>query len=125
MITKPSLQAIGGQVFDPNGLGENLDTLNRANAEENQYYQGVNQQDQANGDLLGQAVHFGQAGGAQMEDPAMKVFLQALHEKQARITPQSNFQGSNSDAFSPQGMRSTALDALYTTANRKAKVAGI
>ena len=73
-------------MFDPNGMGENMATLGRARDEENQYY-GEAVKDPG----VAGAVAMGQQGGALMEDPGMKVFLQALHEKNAAITPRSGF----------------------------------
>ncbi len=100
----------------------NLETAGVDSARD--YYRQQNDQDVANGDVLGQAVHMGQAAQATIPDPmGLKGLMQALSERNAKVG--TSFRGTNSTAYSPGGMRSTSLDALYDLANKKAKATGI
>jgi hypothetical protein len=76
------------------------------------YYRNQNDQDVAHGDVLGQAVHFAQAAQATTPDPmGMKGLMQALHERQAVISPKSGFSGTGPSAIE-RGMPSTIFDPL-------------
>jgi hypothetical protein len=114
MATKKTLPA--GPFTDP----WNLEQAGVDNARN--YYRQQNDQDVANGDVLSQAVHMGQAAQAEIPDPmGMKGLMQALAERGAVITPKSHFMGTDSMAYSPGGMRSAGLDALYQVANQRLK----
>ncbi len=86
--TNPALTGLQSATFDPNGMGENAATYARANANDDQYYRNALAE---NGSGVNNAAVIQQQGGAAMEDPAMKVFLQALHEKNATISPRGGF----------------------------------
>jgi len=124
-FTNPALTGLQNSMsdgYDPNGMAENMATLERSRNEEDQYYRNA-LADAGSG--VNAAATMQQHGGSMMQDAGMKTFLQALHERNAVIGPKSGFVGSDSTAYSPGGMRSASLDALYDIANKKAKAAGI
>jgi hypothetical protein len=108
---KPSVKGIakalpygdGGGTFDQDGLGENIATLGRAREEEDQFYRQQQEDDlhSGMGGVLSSAVHMGQQGGSYMQPAAMKVFLQALHEKNATIGKKSGLDLPDSPAGQP------------------------
>ena len=111
--TNPSLRGLQSATFDPDGLGENIATLGRARQEEGQYYHDA-LANAAPG--LDTAAIMQQQGGAITQDPGMKVFLQALHERNATITPRSGFVGSHGNYPLETESRSTFDPSFQTSA---------
>lgn len=110
-FTNPALSGIKSAMFDGDGIGENVATLGRAREEEGQYYRDA--LSSANPGVES-AVTMQQRGGSIMQDPAMKVFLQSMHEKNAAITPRSGFVGSH-DAYPLETETRSTFDPSFQT----------
>jgi hypothetical protein len=109
---KPALKGLQSALFDPQGMGTNMATLDRARSEEDQYYRNALAEDPGG---VGGAATVQSRTGTQMQDPGMKAFLQALHEKQAAITPRSGFVGSGNYPLESE-YRSTYDPTFQTSA---------
>lgn len=132
---KPSVRGIsralpygdGGGTFDQDGLGENIATLNRARQEEDEFYRTQREADlhAGQGGVLADAVHMGQQGGSIMQQPGMKVFLQALHEKNATIGKRSGLDLPDSPTSLPStydpSFQESAIDPQSLTLHRAAQ----
>lgn len=114
MVTKKTpLSGLQSAAFDPNGMGENAATYARAQQNDDQYYRDA----MAHADPgVDTAAVIQQQGGAMMEPPGMKVFLQALHEKNAAVTPKSGFVGSGGSYPLESEYRSTYDPSFQTSA---------
>lgn len=87
----------------------NLETAGVDSARD--YYRQQNDQDVANGDVLGQAVHMGQAAQATIPDPmGLKGLMQALSERGAVAGRSLDLPNS------PMGLKSTYDPSFQTTA---------
>lgn len=107
------LSGLQSSMFDQNAMGENAATYGRAMQTDDQYYRDA----MAHADPgVDTAAVIQQQGGAMMEPPGMKVFLQALHEKNAAVTPKSGFVGSHGDYPLESEFRSTFDPTFQTSA---------